>query len=424
MPPGPARAESISFHGWRHACRLTNGLVSVTSVPQVGGRQLEYRLGSSNFLFHGRGELGCTLDDHRDRPYRYFGGHFAQLHPEAHWRTVMSSAPPALFMGSYEARVLPAQAGVAAVEMASPVDLATGTRIIRKVELFPNSSRVRLTDTLQNVRLVPQEWGLHDFVQLKGSATPSGVMRGNERPDGSIGLYVPLNPASRFPHGRRHLVSDGTVGPSSSQWTTSELPGILVLRYRRAFDKVLVDPSLPWIAFVDSATGHVFVQKCDVPEKTIFTAGRPVLDYPFIELQSFGPVARLGPGETATLTQEWYAASCGGPVVDVTAAGVVASPLSLLRGGGTTWAAGKFGVFYVGRAELVFRGPDDAELARLDVGAVGPLEPLVLRRIVDLPPKTAQIVLEITAITGEPVGDLGRILLSSGVPPSGGPGQQ
>jgi len=407
---GSAEATEVSFHGWRHCCQLSNGLVRVTSVPQVGGRTLEYSLGPYNFLFLGRRELGTTLADHPDRSYLHFGGHFAQLHPEAKWRTLQSSYPPDLFMGAYEARILPAQDGAAAIEMTAPVDLATGTRLVRKVELFPGSTRVRLTDTLTNVRPVAQEWGLQDMLQLKGVASRDGVARGGERPADRLALYVPLNPGSRFPGGFR-APGSGTPGSLGGQWSATELPGILTLHYRRQFDKVVVDPCLPWIALADREAGCVFVQRCRAPEKAVLTAGPPLTDYPFIEVQCFGPLGSLPPGGATTLVQEWYAARCAGPVVDVTSAGVVASPLTLLAGGGKTWVAGSFGVFYAGRAAVVFRGADGAELARLDCGPVDPLHPFALNRAVELPPKMAEAVLELSGPAGKSLGHLGRILL-------------
>jgi hypothetical protein len=381
-------------------------------VPQVGGRVLDYSLDSYNFLFLGRREVGTTLEDGGDERYRHFGGHFAQLHPEAQWQSVRSRYPPELFMGRYEATIEDAAGSVAAVELTSPADLATGTRLVRRIELFPGSSHLRITDTLTNVRRVAQEWGLHDFVQLKGCPVRNGILRGDETPNGQIGLYVPLNPDSEFPGGVRRILPDPRVGRRSDDpWSTSRLPGLLTLRYRRQFSKVLVDPDLPWIAFVDHGEGYVFVQQCPAPQKAILTAGPPLDAYPFIELQSYGPVVRLEPGQSTSLVQDWYAARCPGPVVDVTDAGAVASPLSLLRDGAETWLAGTFGVFHVGTAAVVLRGVDGSEIARLPCGEVGPSQVFRLHCPVRLPPGTAEIALEVLDLAGQRLGDLGTILL-------------
>ena len=411
---GPAIARVVSFGGWRRCVRLDNGLARVTSVPQVGARTLEYRLGRYNFLFIARRELGTTLDDRPERTYRHYGGHFAQLHPVERWRGVQASYPAALFLGRYQARI-PSEAGpVASVELTAAPDEATGTHLVRRIELFAGSTRVRITDTLTNDQLVPQQWGIHDFVQLKGCPTPSGVLRGSEEADGRIELYVPLNPKSRHPGGVRALAADEDPSRGvASQWSTARLPGLLALRYRGRFSKMRVDPKAAWVAFADRSTDHVFVQTCGVAHKELLTAGGPVGGHPFIELQCFGPVVRLEPGKSTTLTQEWRGARCPAPVVDVTDAGVVSSPLTLLRGEGSTWAAGTFGVFHVGAAALVFRGADGAELRRLDCGPVHPHRAFALNRVVELPKGTARVALEIRDTHGKPVGHLGEILLDA-----------
>ncbi|HUT32518.1 MAG TPA: hypothetical protein VNE39_03475 [Planctomycetota bacterium] len=399
--PGPAHLDLTSFHGWRRCGQLANGLVRATVVPQTGGRTLEYALDGYNYLFIGEDELGAVLADRGEPRYHHFGGQFAQLHPEDRWVKLRSSYPPDLFMGRYELHALPSEAGKAAVELTSPVDLATGTRIVRRVELFPASTHLRITDTLTNVRLVPQDWGIQAILQLKGVSNADGLVRREDPAKGAIALYVPLNARSRFKGGVRFALG----GPGAFETA----PGLLTLRYRRQFGKALMDPALPWVAFVDHATDHVFVQTCAVPEKAVLSAGGAFAPYPFIEVQSLGQVARLGPGQSVGLVQDWYAARCPGPVVDITDAGVVAAPLSLLRGQGGTWLAGTFGLFAVGRAAVVFHGANGAEVARFDCGAVTPLRPFVLNRTVDVPAKATRIALEVRDPAGNPVGHLGRI---------------
>ena len=171
---------------------------------------------------------------------------------------------------------------------------------------------------------------------------------------------------------------------------------------------------MPWTAFVDHKTNHVFVQTCEAPRKAVFTAGAAVGSYPFIEVQNLAPVTRLGPRKSISLVQNWYSTLCPGPVVDVTAAGVVSSPLSLLRSkDGSTWVAATAGVFVVGTAAIVFRDAKGAELKALALGTVHPLRTIVLKRAVELPPATSEVALEIRGLDGKRVGHLGKILLGA-----------
>ena len=412
---GTATARIGRFRGWRKCVHLDNGLVHMAIVPQIGGRTLDYSLDGWNYLAIGRRELGTTLDDNPLGQYRHYGGQFAQLLPETRWRGLQSRYPADLFMGEYEARVVGEAAGpVAAVELTGPPELATGTRLVRCIELFAGSTRARITDILSNTRLVPQEWGIHGIVQFKGHATRNGVLKGKEKADGQMGLLVPLNPKSRYRGGVRQLIADRrSAGGVRGQWSTSRLPGLLELRYHRLFSKAAVDPALPWVAIVDRASDHVLIHKCSVPDKAVLTTG-PAGRYPMIELQSLGPVAKLGPGKSTSLVQEWFAARCPSPVVDVTDAGVVSSPLTLLRDdGGKVWAEGTFGVFYVGKAVLVFARADGGELARVACGPVHPHRPFALKRAIELPKGTARVTLDILDDAGKCVGDLGKILLGA-----------
>ncbi|MBL7222826.1 MAG: hypothetical protein ISS72_03140 [Candidatus Brocadiae bacterium] len=410
--PAPATARQTSFRGWRGCIELSNRLVSVTCVPVVGGRTLRFALGSDNPLLIGKDECGQTLATTDGRPLPTIGGHSVRLHPEARWQELQSRAPAALTTAPYEAKIL-GEGAVSAVELTSPVDLASGTQLVRRVELFAGTTHVRITDKLTTVRLVPQEWGIHDVLQLKGHPRPSGVLRSDDTATGGLRLYVPLNPESQFRGGYERILPTTRRGIGGApQWSSDALPGLLVLAYRREFSKIAVDPRLPWIAFSDPTRQYVFVQRCRVPRKEIVTAGGPIRSYPFIEVQSFAPAVRLGRGESTELVQDWYAARCPGPVVDVTDAGVVSAPLSLLRGSeGDTWAAGTFGAFVVGTAAIVFRDGKGKELGRLDCGVVSPFEPIVLHRRVELPPTTSQVALEVSGAEGKPVGHLGKILL-------------
>ncbi|NQT88401.1 hypothetical protein HQ560_16665, partial [bacterium] len=362
-----------------------------------------------NFLAVGHAELGTTIDDDPSRRYRHYGGRFTQLHPESRWQRAQSSYPPGIFMGPYEA-TLDADGPVAVARLTFPFDKATGVRIDRRIELFPRSTRLRITDTLTNLRLVPQTWGLHDIVQLKGVPVRDGILRGPERPDGQMGLYVPLNPRSRHPHGVAPVFGNAKGNPlADEQWSTTVYPGLLALSYHRRFGKVLLDPDLPWVAFVDHKAGNVFIQRCAAPEKSVLAAGPPLDTLPMIEVQSFAPARPLAPRGSTTLVQDWYAARCPGPVVDVTDAGVVSKPLSVLRDDRRTWVEGVFGVFHLGAAAIVFRDANGAELDRSAVGPVDPRAVLRLDHTITLPDRTAEVSLEIADARGKALGHLGRI---------------
>jgi len=403
---GPSQGiSSRRFHGWRDAWQLSNGLVRVICVAGIGGRILEYSLDETNVLFIGRDELGAKPGSRRAGPHPFFGGHFARLHPERKWVAGAANRLSALLFGDYNARPIAAQDGLVTLEMTSPPDLATRTVLKRKVELFPSSTRLRVTTTLRNAHAGAADWAIQSVVQLKGCSRRDGITRRDDQPSGRVRLYVPADPRGGV------RVLGERASPGARQWDCASLPGILVLRYSRQLSKARVRPSVAWVALADSASGCVFVQKVRCERKDILAAGPPLIPYPLIEVSCFGPVANLRPGQETTLVEEWFACRCAEPVLDVTEAGVVSRPLSLSRGEGKLWVEGRFGVFCEGKAAVVFRNAQGKALRHLECGPVGPLEPLVLNRQVELPGGTASIALEVCDQSGKPVGNLGVIVL-------------
>jgi hypothetical protein len=46
----PARLETTNYKGW-NAYRLTNGLVTLTVVPDIGGRAIQLQIGEKELFF-------------------------------------------------------------------------------------------------------------------------------------------------------------------------------------------------------------------------------------------------------------------------------------------------------------------------------------------------------------------------------------
>jgi hypothetical protein len=60
--PYPARLENINYRGW-NATRLSNGLVSLIIVPDIGGRAIQLLLGDRELFFVAR-----SIRSQRSRP--------------------------------------------------------------------------------------------------------------------------------------------------------------------------------------------------------------------------------------------------------------------------------------------------------------------------------------------------------------------
>ena len=170
--------------------------------------------------------------------------------------------------------------------------------------------------------------------------------------------------------------------------------------YMFEIGKVGLDSRGGWIAFANTATGYAFVQRFgvepdgDYPDAgadiECWTVGRghvATLTYdensgPFLmETEVLGPFRDIAPAATASLDIEWGACRCAGPVLDVTEAGCVSRHLAVAVEAGQAMLTGIFGVFDVGRLELIWL---DGEGAGLTGESLEPVTPLA-RGAVGLP---------------------------------------
>ena len=76
---GAVRAIERDYHGWA-ALELSNGVVSLVAVPEIGGRAMTYSLGAENLLWVNERELGqlyAAPRNEQERVWHNFGGYKA-----------------------------------------------------------------------------------------------------------------------------------------------------------------------------------------------------------------------------------------------------------------------------------------------------------------------------------------------------------
>jgi len=440
--------RKLDFHGWRDCYELTNGLITVTLAPSLGGRVLQYRLGNHSFFFLGREELGRTYRDRGFRRYHFFGGSYLQLHPEERWgstggsfdRAIMTDYPPHFYMGNYQLRTADIRPARAVVELTGPYpalrekqsgkavvvegDPATGVLATTRLEAYPYTTRLGVTHTIQNLSDKPQLWGVWEVTQLRGNSEESGILSLSDVADGSSWLYLPTSAASRFKNGFLDLLAGQPVArESEKQWMPGLVPHVLAVQYLGRLGKVGVDVPSPWAAFVDQGRQLVFVVRGTTLQGQypdggctleVLTHGGPRA-YPILEVNLFGPAVELGPGGKTSATFQWAAATCPPPIRDASDLGVVSEPLSLSRQKTGWQLRGTFGVFYWAHAYVFFLDQKDTVIGKLHVGRVTPFEPIVLHDPVDIPAGTRSLSLSLYSVTNRKIGDLDRAELP-GVP--------
>jgi hypothetical protein len=403
---------------------LSNELISLVAVPDIGGRLMSLRLGPHEYLFLNQELAGKTFtaEEHYGdgtlASWKNYGGEKTWPAPQG-WggETEWPGPPdPVLDSGRYGGEVFREDDSVG-VTMVSPAEAATGLRIHRRVAIRPGASRVWLDLTLENVVERPIRWAPWDVAQLDCSLPLPGGGRG---PNTDCWLYIPTDTSSGGERPYRILFGD-----DNPQWHHVVAPGLLGVRYWGLVGKIGVANTAGWLAFADQAAGYVLCTRFSVHPELEYpdggstvecwteAPGAPVpasLTYRpvgyLLEAEVLGPLRTLGPGEQTTLGIEWGIARCPAPLLRVNAAGCSHDPLSVVVEGNWARVRGIFGCFDVGRADLVWLDGAERELQRSSLQMTSPLSVLSVDSAVALPERAAVARIEIRRPDGSLAGSL------------------
>ncbi|MFB3920703.1 MAG: DUF4380 domain-containing protein [Terriglobia bacterium] len=421
--------EQTTYKGWK-AIRLTNGFVTLTIAPEIGGRAIQYELGSHAYFFVNPELAGKVLpreQNDRGREWANYGGDKDWLGPQGFDTAEQWAGPPDYNLdGSvFSAEVAANNAEEVAVRVTAPPDDRSGLQLSRVYRLARGSTRVAVEHHMKNITGHNVRWGFQEVTQ-SDTADPSEPLQ----PNHDVWVFTPANPRSRFPGG--YTPQHGDVRDSAYQ----PLEGFFRLHYRYQALQVGVDSEAGWLAVANGKTQHAFVQRfrfvpgadypdqCTIefwlngPERYPRQFGAPVTEpgprhtpY-YLETEIISPYFFLRPGEDASFQTEWFAARGLSNIVNVTDAGVTSEPLAARVEGTMLHVTGAFGVFYPGTVALSLKGSGGEELKRISLGRVTPDALLRVDQEIEAPPATHRISLELRDDRGLDRGDLGNLVFN------------
>jgi len=364
---------------WDTTIVLQNGLITMATVPSIGGRVMQYDLGSIPSMMINSSLLGKTYTPAQNG-YWNFGGYKTWPSPQSIWPSAWPP-PPKLDYGKYAFQIVSQTSDSVVVLVTSPVEtwVAPNIQFKRRATIFPGTSRVRMEQTIINNGSKDTSWGIWSIVQ-------SIVNHPGNTDYQNYWAYFPINPNSGF--------GKSGVSPekSSSAWKGEVTPGVYGVQFAAGDTKIFADPDKGWIAYSSLSDTVVFARTFPIFEGakypdngarvTVYVSSNSVPLYMEVEVK--GPVVALAAaGGNYTFTENWWAAKVRAPVLDVDSVGAIANRLSY--NSTTQSLSAIYGVFYQGTAKVVFVDAQGRLLTEGQSHIVSPLTEFQLQEIVGIP---------------------------------------
>jgi hypothetical protein len=406
------RLAKEDYCGWK-AIRLSNGIIDVFVVPEIGGRIIQLRLGSRDFLYvnsRHRGRIYPPEENCSAAGWKNYGGSKVWPAPQGWERSDQWPGPPdpVLDGGLYTWREVEDNTRTVAIRLESKHDDYTGLTLSREIRLRENLSSVEFLHTMRNSSSRRIRWSVWQVTQ--------------QAADLNLVVYVP---ARRY----RQMFGDepfkqAGLDPESGLWK---------LAYRDQVAKFAVEAGEGWLAAVRADARMALVEEFQLFRGKPYPDGAPVefwvngsgtftlpggrieMDQdpngcdPFIETEILSPLIALNPGQDYNFRVVWRAAtlpSCH--LARVNALALASDPLSIRPEGKELHVTCGFGVFLRGSAEIITLDSNGKLKDTIPLGEVTPLEPCRIDRRITRHDGLDSIRLQVRDPAGRLAGTIGE----------------
>lgn len=421
----PCVVEATRYHGW-DVERLANRWVTLTVVPQLGGRLLQVEFGSHEYLFVNPQYLGQYFPPQPAKWFNYGGDKIWPLpeghQDERHW----AGGSDTLDDGVYKLQVV-SRGETCAVRLEGPPDERTGLQYSREISLGADSPRIGFHAVMKNVTGHRLRWSVQSVSQYN-TADPRDPSRYNR----NFWAFTPVNLASVF--SRQYDAHSGPVDHPSY----SVRDNLFALHWSYLGGEVGVDSPAGWLAVVDGLSRYAMVERFTVDPRAEYPDRAAVIFYlsgPSLHLDSLGmpqktsakttdspyymeaelnsPLVSLAPGESYAFDSEWFPTRLGSELTSATDAGVIGQQLVASQTASGVRISGSFGVFYAGQLVAHFYDGRGVHLGFSSVAVVSPLDPVALDQIVAAPANCARVSLHLVDERGSDRGAVGEVNVAS-----------
>lgn len=423
----PCSIKPGKYLGW-DSQTVTNRWVTLTFVPQLGGRLMQVEFNGHAYLFSNprfRGQYISPAEAKGD--WINYGGDKVWPMPEGnqdehHW-VIQSTAIDDL---PYRFETI-SQGERCTVRLTGQPDTITGMRIVRTVTLGADSPEIRFHAVMENATRHPITWSIQSVSQYD-LADPAHSEDFNH----NFWAYTARSATSLFPDGY-HVRYGLAEDPAFS--TNDDL---FRLHWSYFGNEVWLDSTAGWLTIVDKTSGYgmvehfSFVKSAEYPGKTtvIFYKNGPHVQFDkkgiasigeaspettpyYMEAEINSPIVTLVPGESYAFDTTWHPIAIASEPKLVSDPGIVTSTLSAMSQAGRITLRGDFSVFFPGRLVAIVYNRGGAEIGRNELTAVDPAQPVQLNTSLPAAPRAHRIALKLLSDSGEDWGTLASAIVET-----------
>lgn len=418
----PCRVQPTTFDGW-NAERMSNAWVTLTFVPQLGGRLMQVELGGHSYLFVNPRYKGQDIPPSVGAPLgRWFNYGGDKIWPmpfgkkdEQHWAGPVSGP---LDDGVYRLTVL-SQGPRCTVRLDGPPDPQKGLQYAREISIGRDSPEILFHAEMKNIAAYPIQWGMQSVTQYDLSDPQNPALYNHK-----FWAFTPANPHSAY-LGQYHVSGGLSRDPSFSV-----RDGLFTLHWLYLDSEVWIDSPGGWAAMVDGSSHYAMVERFPYdadahypghatvifykngPSFRLSAGGTPewtlanTVDTPYyMEAEINSPMVTLKPDAMDT---EWFPARMRGELRSVTYAGVVGDPLTAITAPRGVSLEGAFGVFFAGRLMARLYDKGGIEIGVVPIATVSPLHFVSLNQTIPASSSTVRISIHLKDFQGRDRGPLGE----------------
>ncbi|MBN1760332.1 MAG: T9SS type A sorting domain-containing protein [Chitinispirillaceae bacterium] len=360
---------------WNMVYTMKNDIATVAVVPKLGGRVMQYNLGTDASIYIENDQQTPTSGND------LVGGFRMLPSPQADFGW---PSPPNLDFNPYTCTERTTGTDSTVLYLESQVENSTdskyqkhtGLQFARSITLYKASTRVKVEMTMRNKGTQSMTHGIWDITQTNA-------------PNSNCWVYFQRNASSTLGGGKGFVQYMGespdaaAAAEAATQWKPDAAEGnIMGVQFLKKVGKIGADCRAGWICFNNRQSGYAYVKTFtyengkNYPDSGASVQAYIYKDYDMMEVEVLGPLVTLAAGDSTKLIENWYAARSFGPVLDVRTTGLITKKLAVGESNGTVAISGTFGLFQPGTVKVQLCSASGSVVGVVDSFTVTPTDSL------------------------------------------------